>query len=136
MADIQSELDNIKAEINACNAELMTVNHNPDATTKHFEALSKRFKAESFLNDDLDHATYESLLQRSIQGIYCYAEHVTVQTAMGDLTIPRFIYKNKRNMPVADLIVNGKENLTAIVIYKTGKKSVLADWGRLKVITR
>ena len=58
MADIQSELDNIKAEINACNAELMTVNHNPDATTKHFEALSKRFKAESFLNDDLDHARF------------------------------------------------------------------------------
>lgn len=136
MADIQSELDAIKAEINACNAELMTVNHNPDATTRHFEALSRRFKADSFLNDELDHATYESLLQRAIQGIYCYAEHVTVKTAMGDLTIPRFIYKNKRNMPVADLIVNGKENMTAIVIYKTGKKSVLADWGRLKVITR
>lgn len=134
--ELEKNLTEITAEINSCNAELMTVNHNPDETTRHFEALSKRFKAESFINDELDHATYESLLQRAIKGIYCYAEHVIVKTAFGDLTIPRFIYKNKRNMPVADLIVNGKENLTAIVIYKTGKKSVLADWGRLKVITR
>lgn len=135
--ELEKNLQAIKNEINACNSELLNIaTSNPDDTTKHFNSLYKRFKADSFLNDELPHADYESLLQGTIKRIDCYADRVTVTTIQGQVTIPRLIYKNKRNMPVADMIINGKEDLTGIIIYKTGKKAVLADFGRVKVITR
>ena len=135
--DLEKNLKSIKARLNEIAEKRINCrNNNPDETTRHFNSLYKRFQAESFLHDELDRAVYENCLKTAIKRINVYFDRIEVETIFGNVSIPRIFWKNKRNLPVSEMVINGKENLSCIITYKTGKKGVLADFGRVKVITR
>lgn len=135
--DLEKHLTAIKAKINDLNSKLIYAKTNtPDDCTLHLNSVYKKFKASDLMNGDIDHGTFEALLNASIKAIKVYSDKVEADTIYGVVNIPRMMIKNKRNLPLPDLIINGKNELNCIITYKTGKKGVLGDFGRVKVLTR
>lgn len=135
--DLEKHLTAIKAKINDLNSKLIYAKTNtPDDCTLHLNSVYKKFKASDLMNGDIDNGTFEALLNASIKAIKVYSDKVEVDTIYGVVNIPRMMIKNKRNLPLPDLIINGRNELSCIIIYKTGKKGVLGDFGRVKVLTR
>ena len=70
-----------------------------------------------------------------------YADRVEIHTVYGEMTLPRLKKKNFHCMPDWTMqVVYGKqkrfdENAVITITYQTGTESVLADWGKLKILS-
>jgi hypothetical protein len=104
---------------------------------KHLQNTFKKFEAMKLIDDELTDTEYEILLKKTVNRIDVFATEIKIYTVYGDFVLPRYIVSNRRNFPVPRLIVNGRtaETLNCRVIYYTGTKSVLADFGKIKIET-
>lgn len=129
--DMEKTLTNIKAEMQKLNNELISINYVEDEATQHLHNVEKKLTADMFLSDELEKSTYETLLKQVVKRIDVYADYIAVDTVYGKIQIARI---NKK-LPAAKIIINGKHNITANVIYITGQKSTIAEFDSLAIMT-
>lgn len=81
---------------------------------------------------------YESLLTEAELSAVVFNDRVIFQTKYGDLTLPRQKQANRRWMPEWEIKIKRLRNdpdkkTEVVIIYHTGKKSLLASWGLVKI---
>lgn len=136
----EEQMENIlidyKTQINALQQQIIKAeSSNPDEATKHLRHVGMKLKAFSLL-DDIEDGEFEKLLKKSVLRIDSYFDRLKIKTVFGDFELPRIIYKNRRNFPKPEIVINGKEDFETIITYHTGKCAVLADWGKIRIITK
>ena len=105
---------------------------------KHLQDTFKKFQADKLLAGDISNSDYEVMLKNTILKITLFENKLEIETIYGCFTLDRYIYKNRRNFPIPELMVSGKgEEMKAEIIYHTGKKKgLIADFGKLKIYSR
>ena len=83
---------------------------------------------------------YEDFLQLSDFKAVVHQNHIGIQTCMGNFSLPRLRKNNRVWFPQWSIrfrkTTNNNELPRLIICYFSGKKSVLADFGTLKIITK
>ena len=97
---------------------------------------------EQIINKTLPTEKYAELVGLAdIRGTV-YADRVELHTVYGEITLPRLAKKNFNCMPDWSMRIeyakrkHFDENTRITVTYKTGRKKVLANWDRIKIISR
>lgn len=97
---------------------------------------------EQIINKTLSPEKYAELVGLADLHGTVYADRVELHTVYGDITLPRLKKKNFHCMPDWTIqIMYGKrkrfdENTRITITYKTGRKKVLANWDRMKIVSR
>lgn len=102
---------------------------------KHMESTWAKIKAYRAV-EAMDNSEYESLLKRVVKRIDVFADRITIKTIYGEFTLARYIVKNRRNFPVSEMQINGRnlDSLSITITYRTGKQEgLIADFNRIKV---
>jgi len=129
--DMEKILQEIKEEMQQLNEKIINISASPDDATLHLEAMAKRFKAESFLTDDIENSDYESLLKQVVKRIDVFADCIKIETIYGIVELPRI----DKKIPESNIIINGKTDLSCIITYFAGTKKIIADFDKIKIKT-
>lgn len=134
--DLEKNLAGIKAELQQKQEKILMLSHTPDETSKHLAMMDKKFTAEKFISGELENSEYETALKMVVKRIDVYTDKIIVDTIYGIVEIPRT--SKGRHFTTSELVINGKtdDTLSCTIIYKTGCKKVLADWGKIKILSR
>jgi len=132
LSDFKKQMQDLQMKIK----EVEIIETEDDETTKHLEMMYRRFNIDGWL-ENLTEKEYEMMLKETVQRIDVFRDSIKITTVYGAFTLPRYIYKNRRNFPVPELVINGKtmETMTAVIKYKTGKDSILAKFPKMEIVT-
>lgn len=116
-------LEGLKKKAVELNAELLSIKavDNQDETTKHLMNVEKKLFAGEWL-DSISNSDYEQLMKKVINKIIVKTDRIAVDSVYGVIEIPRF---SDSHLPEAELVINGKDVLRAVVSYQTGKGSMI-----------
>ena len=132
----KSRKDELIKKITEAKASCVTGEHISELESSIFKDLMLRI-----IDKTLSDEKYAELVGiADIRGTV-YRNYVDIHTAYGEFSLPRIFRKNYHCMPEWKMDIDyGKgerfdEKIKITIIYKTGKKQMLADWGQLKIIS-
>lgn len=129
--EMETVLSDLKNQLQALNEKLIASSFQEDETTKHLLNVDKKFSVEKFMEGDFTDAEFEVLLKSVVKRIEVFEKSFRINTVQGMVEIPRI---NKKS-PVGKVIINGRENLSAVVTYQTGVKSEVARFDNIQIKT-
>lgn len=138
-SQLEKALAGFKARAQELNAEIASAENSgkADEAKKHLASAGAKFQAFALKEGEISDSDFAVYLRQVIKSIYSFADYIRITTIYGTFDLPRYIYKNRRNFPKAELVINGKapEDFRFIVRYSTGEKRLLADFGKMKIET-
>lgn len=132
--DMEKNLSDIKERLRKLQEKKLMLQNKRTGGEKNYEKTCREFPLEIFTSDKISQSDYEIILKEVIKKIEVYTFHISVTTVFGIVKLPRF--RSRRYFPVPQIDVLGtREDMTCTITYYNGKKSILADWGKIKIKT-
>ena len=131
--NVKGILEALRDEQNALRAELDTIrNFREDETREHLAKMERIFKGYALNAGDIDALHYEMLLYKTVSRIEVFGEYVRIHTVYGAFDLPRVKAGRVTGFPPVTVKLDMKHTR---IVYQTGKRSILADFGKMTVET-